>query len=94
MDGPLPIACKTAFAWFDGDAKAGETYEGGYVVRGEAEEPCLARLYPDYEALTADGRFEELAEQLFRPVHDWIGTQVTAEPHSATAATAATAEPA
>ena len=34
---------------------------------GEGEEACLARLFPDFEALRADGRFAALAQRLFGP---------------------------
>ena len=48
---------------------------------GEVEEPCLARMFPDHEALTADGRFAALAERLFGPLLGWVRTHVTFEPH-------------
>ncbi|WP_157268051.1 exodeoxyribonuclease V subunit gamma [Azohydromonas aeria] len=85
MEAPLPLACRTALA-FVADGKLHEVqavYEGGGFgpVAGEAEEPCLARLYPDFEALTADGRFQDLASTLYGPLDAWArsGVRVLAE---------------
>jgi len=67
---PLPLATKTAFAWLKGgEPAARQAYEGGYNFQGEVEtDPYLARVYPDYAALTADGAFTFLAETLFGPL--------------------------
>jgi exodeoxyribonuclease V gamma subunit len=68
---PLPLATRTAFAWLKGGdpGAARQTYEGGYNQQGEVEtDPYLARVYPDYAALTADGAFNRLAETLFGPL--------------------------
>jgi exodeoxyribonuclease V gamma subunit len=72
MEAPLPLACRTALA-FVSDGKPAEVYDGGGFnpVAPEGAEPCLARLYPDFEALVADGRFETLAPQLYGPLHAW-----------------------
>jgi len=81
MVAPLPVACLTAMAWLAGD-NAEAAYEGdGFFATAEADEPCLARVYPDYESLTADGSFETWAEQLYRPVLDWVDRHVGFEPH-------------
>jgi len=83
MTKPLPVACRTALAWLN-QKDAGLNYEGnGDFMRGEREEACLAREYPDYEALTADGEFELWAEQLYGPVVHWIAAHVTVESHVA-----------
>ncbi|CAN7596236.1 exodeoxyribonuclease V subunit gamma [Variovorax paradoxus] len=83
MTKPLPVACRTALAWLN-QKDAGLNYEGnGDFMRGEREEACLAREYPDYEALTADGQFELWAEQLYGPVVHWIAAHVTVESHVA-----------
>lgn len=81
MTRPLPVACRTAFAWLN-EKDAALNYEGnGDFMRAECEETCLAREYPDYEALTADGQFEVLAEQLYGPVLNWIAAHVTVVSH-------------
>ncbi|MFM2121114.1 MAG: hypothetical protein RL722_2582, partial [Pseudomonadota bacterium] len=73
MQRPLPLACRTALAALEGD-DAETAYEGADhagALPGEVEEPCLARLYPDFDSLSADGRFAALAEQLYRPLLEW-----------------------
>jgi exodeoxyribonuclease V gamma subunit len=59
MRGPLPLPCKTAFAWLseisDPDkawARAKAEYEGGYQRTGEVQQDaCLARAYPRFDPL-------------------------------------------
>ncbi|SDC45419.1 DNA helicase/exodeoxyribonuclease V, gamma subunit [Variovorax sp. CF079] len=83
MTRPLPVACRTALAWLK-EKDAAPIYEGnGDFMRAEGEEACLAREYPDYEALTADGQFEVWAEQLYGPVLHWIAAHVSVESHLA-----------
>ena len=81
MCEPLPIACKTAFAWLDKGADASEKaleaaqkeYEGGFEYTGEVQgSTALRRAYADFEALTADGRFNALAGQLYGPLHEHL----------------------
>ena len=80
---PLPVACRTALAWLN-EKDAALNYDGnGDFMRAEGEEACLAREFPDYEALTADGQFEVWAEQLYGPVLHWIAAHVTVESHAA-----------
>ena len=67
---PLPWAPRSAIEHLRGKP-ARVAYEGSRHARGEREDPCLARLYPDFDALRADGRFESFARQLFQPVCDW-----------------------
>ena len=93
MTTPLPLACKTALARVAGALDEVAVYEGNSFARGassggsnarsggEVEEPCLERMFPDYEALTADGRFADLAERLFGPLLTWTRTHVAFEPH-------------
>ena len=88
MTAPLPLPCKTALALVRGVSPAlvavvyqGSAYEGG-GSRGEVDEACLSRMYPDYESLCADGRFEHLADQLFGPLIAWIKKSVTLDLHS------------
>ncbi|NMG46281.1 exodeoxyribonuclease V subunit gamma [Aromatoleum toluvorans] len=85
---PLPLAAQTAFAWIDAggrsdtpkDSDAGRAarlaYEGdGFWRRGEVEDsPYLARAWPDFDALWADGEFARRADTLLRPVYLGIGT--------------------
>ena len=71
MCRPLPLAAETAFAWLKaGDARAAcRIYEGEERKMGEVEkDPYLARVFPDYAALTADGEFARWAERLLRPL--------------------------
>lgn len=101
--GPLPVACLTAIAWLSADEdereeKAEARYEGkGTFSVPEVGEPCLARMYPDYESLVADGRFGSMARRLYGPLLEWVGNCVSVEPHAgllqapSTAGTAATA---
>ncbi|GHU31017.1 RecBCD enzyme subunit RecC [Betaproteobacteria bacterium] len=77
MSRPLPIACKTAFAWLAGKEKAMEkaatAYEGAYDFDGEASQsPALARVYPDFAALQQerDGEFFDWAERLYAPLYN------------------------
>lgn len=76
---PLPVACKTAFAWLGstdpakGLDKAQIAYDGdGWKCTGErGENAHLARAYPDFTSLTTQdrhGRFEDWAERLYGPL--------------------------
>lgn len=80
LDAPLPLPLRTALAELEG-AHPQRCYEGGDHAHGEVEEPCLARLYPDFEALSADGRFAELAERLYAPLRDWIAAHTAVRAH-------------
>ena len=81
MSAPLPLASKTALALVAGVNDVAAVYEGGQYRRGEVEEACLSRMFPDYESLSADGRIGELAERLFGPLFRWVTTQVSLELH-------------
>ncbi|MNV55993.1 exonuclease V subunit gamma [compost metagenome] len=77
MREPLPVACKSAFAWLeeageggeDNDAtseKARETFEGGYMRTGEADSSfALRRAYADFDQLCASGHFASWATRLY-----------------------------
>ena len=67
MTAPLPVACKTAFAWLaEGDAQA--EYQGGYNRPGEVEQdPYLARAFPNFESLF-DAGFTDWADRLYQPL--------------------------
>ncbi|MDD2712233.1 MAG: exodeoxyribonuclease V subunit gamma [Simplicispira sp.] len=82
MGGPLPLALRTGLAQVAGyDAAA--AYGGSYQSRGDVDEPCLARMYPDFDALTDDGRFEWLAQTVCAPLAQWAATAVQATAHAA-----------
>ena len=82
MNTSLPLPPKTALAWLDDPQAAVTQYEGGYMSSGEVDEPCLARMFPDFESLVADGRFEELAGQIYTPLLLWANTHVSARFHN------------
>ncbi|MBP7467579.1 MAG: exodeoxyribonuclease V subunit gamma [Thauera sp.] len=86
LSAPLPVAAKTALAFVGerGPGKTQETYEGNERIRGEVEDASLARCYPDFEALCADGRFEHLAQTLYAALAEWVATHVDATPHGET----------
>jgi len=76
LDHPLPVACKTALAQLtDGDPR--ETYDGGFELRGEVEDPCLARLWPEFALLRAAGGWPDVAEALYGPLVNWLDEGVT-----------------
>jgi exodeoxyribonuclease V gamma subunit len=81
MNAPLPLPPKTALA-FIADAKPTESYDGGHMITGEVKEPCLARMYPDFEALIDDGRFEDLAHTVYEPLLEW-SKNLTVKAHAA-----------
>ncbi|OYT87904.1 MAG: exodeoxyribonuclease V subunit gamma [Burkholderiales bacterium PBB6] len=83
---PLPVAPVTALAWLERHdlVAAATAYEGGWQSRGEVAEPCLARQFPDFEALTADLSFEGWAESLYGPLLAWAGQHVQIELHADT----------
>ena len=88
MQAPLPLPPKTALAWLplaEQPAKAQQAartqYEGAEQVRGDVEESCMARLFPDFETLAADGQFAALAQEIYQPLLDWQKTHVRATLH-------------
>ncbi|WP_247736668.1 exodeoxyribonuclease V subunit gamma [Thauera aromatica] len=80
LSAPLPVALKTALA-FVAERNAADAYEGNERSTGEGEEATLARCYPDFESLIADGQFESLARTLYAPLADWVGTHIEIIPH-------------
>jgi exodeoxyribonuclease V gamma subunit len=84
MESPLPVAIRTALARANGDdpVPVYEGQEGSEYGRPEVLEPCLARCHPDFESLSADGRFEEIALALYAPLADWA-LSLTITPHAA-----------
>jgi exodeoxyribonuclease V gamma subunit len=82
MEAPLPVAVRTGLAFVD-ERNPAMAYEGSDHAIGEVEEACLARCHPDFESLSADGRFETLAIELYGPLSTWAAEHVTARPHPA-----------
>ncbi|MBB3221473.1 exodeoxyribonuclease V subunit gamma [Pseudoduganella umbonata] len=73
MDGPLPVASKTALALVaGGDPRA--VYEHGFDRRGEKDDACLYRLWPEYGDLAAEPGFETTAHALYGPLVAWLDT--------------------
>ena len=81
MSSPLPLPPKTALA-FVADKDAVTQYEGGHMSRGDVQDTCLARVYPDYDSLVADGRFEALAKGIYAPLLEWANRQVNVAVHA------------
>ena len=79
MDSPLPTACKTALALLQGfDARA--TYDGGFELAGEIDEPALARLWPDFFSLSQQADFSACAQRLYAPLVQWLDASITVLP--------------
>jgi exodeoxyribonuclease V gamma subunit len=76
LDRPLPVACKTALAQLQG-GEARATYDGGFEISGEVDDPCLARLWPDFAALTAGGEWPAVAEGLYGALVEWLETGIS-----------------
>ena len=77
---PLPTAVRTGLAFLDGPDKAAGVYDGsGFGARGEGQEACLARLYPDFAALSAEPAFEPSTRLLYEPFAQWLATHVQVE---------------
>lgn len=78
MQEPLPTACKTGLALIDGGNPA-QCYNGGYDNRPPAEvkaDACLARLWPDFDSLSAEPGWESASRQLYGPLADWAARSV------------------
>ena len=75
---PVPTALSTGLAWLSDPGKARLVYEGSDFggPAGEGQEPCLARLYPDFAALAAQPGFEAATQQLYQPFSDWLSAHV------------------
>jgi exodeoxyribonuclease V gamma subunit len=71
LDRPLAVACKTALAHLAG-ADPREAYDGGFELNGEVDDPCLARLWPEFAMLRAAGDWPRTAEALYGPLAAWL----------------------
>ncbi len=68
LNAPLPVALKTAMSFLkdQSDDKAKTVYEGGFNVSGEVQNSAaLARQFPTFADLVADGDFSFWAQQLY-----------------------------
>lgn len=75
MDSPLPTACRTALQLLaGGDPRT--AYDGGFQGFGEVGDACLARLWPSFEALSAEPGWENCSRQLYGPLHEWVESGV------------------
>ena len=79
MNRPLPIACKTGLALAQ-DADPRKIYDGGFQMNGEGDDPCLARLWPDFDALSAEPDWVRCATTLYGPLAQWITEHITISP--------------
>ena len=75
---PLPLTAATGFAWLEksgSDARATEAARKAYETEttGNFRNACLARAFPDFEALVGDGEFVNLVELLLRPLQQALG---------------------
>ncbi|ESS72387.1 exodeoxyribonuclease V gamma chain [Methyloglobulus morosus KoM1] len=79
LQAPLPIACKTEFAWLDAkpeqaDAVAISKYEGNDWSKGEVHyDAYLARFFPNFASLSppdSEHGFKFWADTLYRPLFD------------------------
>ncbi|GHD63695.1 RecBCD enzyme subunit RecC [Jeongeupia chitinilytica] len=86
LNRPLPLALKTALAWLAKGGRAGagpfpdalraarDCYElhdpDNKRFAERAENPYLARAWPDFDALSDGDGFASLADALLRPLHD------------------------
>jgi len=76
MDRPLPVACKTALALVqEGDPRS--VYDGGFDISGESDDLCLARMWPDFAALSAQAEWEPYSRALYEPLAEWLEQHVT-----------------
>ena len=81
LDAPVPLPMRSAVALVTESGDPEGVYEGGFMRSAESEDPCWSRLYADFEALTADGRFEALAKEVWGRVHAWATLHVTVTLH-------------
>jgi exodeoxyribonuclease V gamma subunit len=75
LDRPLAVACKTALAQLGGGDPR-EAYDGGFEINGEVDDPCLARLWPEFAVLRAAGDWPRTAEALYGPLAIWLRESV------------------
>jgi len=82
LDQPLPVACKTALALVQ-DGEPRTVYDGGFELSGEVADLCLARLWPDFAALSANPDWVGTAQALYGPLAQWLLQSVEIAPMDA-----------
>ncbi len=89
MSTPLPTACKTALELLRKHARAAASvYDGPeFQMDGmvpERNDPCLARLWPDYAQMAAHPEHENVSRRLYQPLLHWLeaNTEVFKLDHS------------
>lgn len=78
MQRPLPFACASGFDWVlhEDEAKARQRFEGNLRVPGEgARSAYLARVWGDFDALTASGEFYTMSNRIL----GWMGDEIFRE---------------
>ena len=80
-NSPMPTAVQTGLVFLEDAAKAWLAYDGSDFspVPGEGKETCLARLYPDFAALSAQPDFESSTRLLYGPYKEWLARHVRVE---------------
>ena len=78
---PLPTAVKTGVAWLQESDAAKAAYEGhfGSPVPGEGHEPCLSRLFADFDNLASQPGFDGASRRLYGAYVEWLCTHVTVQ---------------
>ncbi|MGI4848296.1 MAG: exodeoxyribonuclease V subunit gamma, partial [Janthinobacterium lividum] len=75
MNRPLPVACKTSLALVQ-DGNAELVYDGGHQSAAESAEPSLARLWPDFDALSSEPGWLDMSTALYGPLAEWLASAV------------------
>lgn len=76
---PLPTAVQTGLAALESADKAAGAYTSDAFKRGEGEEACLARCYPDAQALLSEPDFEPASQRLYGAFAEWAKSHVHVE---------------
>jgi exodeoxyribonuclease V gamma subunit len=77
---PLPLACRSAFAYLDANSQdraadaAAQSYHGNQGRAGEVDyDPYLGRAYPDFASLWGEGEeFQRWTALLYAPFKNWL----------------------
>ncbi|MDE2456939.1 MAG: hypothetical protein KGL43_25390, partial [Burkholderiales bacterium] len=80
-DHPWPTAVLTGLAFVNDSDRARQVYEGSDFggPGGEGRDACLARLYPDFAALSGEPEFATCSRLLYAPYQDWLAGHVRIE---------------
>ena len=76
-DNPLPTAVLSGLSVLTGIDRLETVYEGTERSRGEGEEHCLKRLYPDASTLAADPGFLRASQRLYTRFLEWAAAFVS-----------------